>query len=113
MAKRAVPTHMAGSRPRAEDTLDATILHRDGYECQRCGAVGEPLGNVPLYVHHFGGAFTESNLVTVCGRCLNELEPSSREGFELEVRVSWYRRLVRGVVAAVSRLWDRASRRQP
>ena len=59
----------------------AYILHRDGYQCQKCKAK-----NTELHVHHIvfrsnGGTDTSSNLITLCGPCHDKLH-----GGEFEIK---------------------------
>lgn len=53
--------------------VKAFILHRDGYQCQKCKAK-----DVPLHVHHLkfknqGGTDAPSNLITLCKDCHDKL----------------------------------------
>ncbi len=48
--------------------LCRTVLERDGWRCQHCGARGQ------LHVHHqvfrsHGGTDSIDNLITLCARC--------------------------------------------
>ena len=61
--------------------VKAYILHRDGYQCQRCKAK-----NTKLHVHHIkfrsnDGADTPGNLITLCGPCHDKLH-----GGEFEIK---------------------------
>ncbi len=61
--------------------LRAYILHRDGYQCQKCKAK-----NTKLHVHHIlfksnGGTNTSDNLITLCESCHDKLHKGE---FEIE-----------------------------
>ena len=53
--------------------MKAYVLHRDGYQCQKCKAK-----NTKLHVHHIvfcsnGGTNTPNNLITLCKSCHGKL----------------------------------------
>jgi len=59
--------------------LKAYILHRDGYQCQKCKAK-----NTKLHVHHIifrskGGTDTPDNLISLCESCHSKLHAGEFE----------------------------------
>jgi 5-methylcytosine-specific restriction endonuclease McrA len=57
----------------------AYVLHRDGYQCQKCKAK-----NTKLHIHHIvsrsnGGTNTPSNLITLCKSCHDKLHAGEFE----------------------------------
>jgi len=65
--------------------VKAYVLHRDGYQCQKC-----KIKNTKLHVHHIvfksnGGTDTPSNLITLCKSCHTELHNGD---FEIKGAIS-------------------------
>lgn len=59
------------------------VYERDGYECQNCGRIGGPNGDVELHAHHVvpkasGGTHQLSNLTTVCDDCHRAIHNDSQ-----------------------------------
>lgn len=70
-----------------------TILDRDGYLCQVCLKDGEPIpADTVHHIKHLRDypelALTESNLISVCFDCHNDLHPEKSFGKKKETKVS-------------------------
>ena len=68
----------------------AEILRRDHYECQRCRRVHHRYGKATT-VHHIQHldahpelAVTDSNLISLCANCHNEVHPEKSEKIRTE-----------------------------
>ena len=64
----------AGQRALMTSNLRKSILERDGYTCQKCGASQKNEPNLLLEVDHIipiskGGITSVENLQTLCWRC--------------------------------------------